>query len=53
MDVVEIDVEGRGAHRVDEDDVEIAIVPADDPRPVLLTELDLPLTDHDHLPPRI
>ncbi len=47
MDVLDVDVERRRAHRVDDGDVEIAVVPPDDAGPVLLPELDLPLTDHD------
>ena len=44
VDVLDVDVEGRRAHRVDDDDVEIAVVPADDARAVFLAEIDLPLT---------
>src|SRR5215467_9468069 len=49
MDVLHIDVERRCAHRVDDGNMKIAVVPTDDTRAVLLSKIDLPLTDHDFL----
>ncbi len=46
VDVLDVDVEGRRSHRVDQDDVEVAVVPAQDAGAVFLTKIDLPLTDH-------
>ena len=46
VDVLDVDVERCRAHRIDEDDVEVAVVPPDDSGAVLLAKIDLPLTDH-------
>jgi hypothetical protein len=46
MDMFDVDVERCAAHRVNEDDVEIAVVPPDDSGAVFLAKIDLPLTDH-------
>ena len=46
MDVRDVDVKHRRAHGVDQRDVEIAVVPADDAGAVFVAEVDLPLGDH-------
>src|SRR5262245_239639 len=46
VDVFNVNVERCRAHRVDEDDMEITVVPPDDPGTVLFAKIDLPLTDH-------
>src|SRR5262249_5924456 len=46
VNVLDINVERRRAHRIDDHDVKIAVVPADDARAVFLPEIDLPLGDH-------
>ena len=46
MDVLEVDVERRRAHGVDDHDVEIAVIPSEDAGAVFLPKIDLPLTDH-------
>jgi hypothetical protein len=46
MNVLDIHVERRGAHRIDDGDVEIAIIPPNDAGTVFLPKIDLPLTDH-------
>ena len=38
VDVLDVDVERRRAHRVDDDDVEVAVVPPDNSGPVFLHE---------------
>src|SRR5262249_50990441 len=50
VDVLDVDIERCRAHRVDEDDVEIAVVPPDDSGAVLFAKIDLPLTDHSASP---
>ena len=42
----DINIECRGAHRVDDHDMNIAVIPAEDARAIFLTEADLPLADH-------
>src|SRR5512141_3132916 len=46
MNVLDVDVERRRAHGVDDHNVNIAVVPPDDARAVFLAKIDLPLTDH-------
>src|SRR5215471_20818684 len=50
VDVLDVYVERRRTHGVDQHDVEIAIVPSDNARAVFLAEIDLPLTDHPRSP---
>src|SRR6185503_4823595 len=46
VDVFDVDIKRGGAYRVDDGDVEIAVVPADDARAILVAEFDLALTNH-------
>ena len=46
LDVLEVDVEGRRAHRVDDGDVQMAVVEAHDARAVFLPECLLAFGDH-------
>src|ERR1700722_12135222 len=46
MEVRDVNVEHRRAHGVDQHDMEIAVVPADDAGAVFVAEVDLPLGDH-------
>ncbi len=46
MDVRDVDVEHRRPHRVDQRDVKVAVVPADDAGAVFVAEVDLALRDH-------
>src|SRR6516162_4481957 len=46
VDVLDVDVERRRAHGVDDRDVKVTVVPSHDARPVLLPEIDLALADH-------
>jgi hypothetical protein len=46
MNVLDIYVERCRAHRVDDGDMEIAIVPPDDAGTVFLSKINLPLADH-------
>src|SRR4029079_19500759 len=46
MDVLDIDVERRRTHRVDDHDVKIAIIPAQDAGPIFLPKCDLALRYH-------
>jgi hypothetical protein len=50
MDVFDVHVKRRRAHGVNEDDMEIAIVPPDNSGAVFLAKIDLPLTDHSASP---
>jgi hypothetical protein len=42
----DIDVKNRSTHRVDEYDMEVAVVPAHDAGPVFVAEVDLTLQNH-------
>jgi len=46
MDVRNVDIKRRGADRVDDQDMDIAVIPADDARAIFLTERFLPIGDH-------
>ena len=46
VDVLQVDGESRRPHGVDDDDVQVAVVPAHDARAVLLAECLLPFRDH-------
>src|SRR6202047_3459865 len=46
MNMGGVDIKHRRAHGVDQHDVEVAVVPADDTGPVFVAEIDLPLRDH-------
>jgi hypothetical protein len=52
VDVPDIDVERRRTDRVDDDDVEIAVVPSDDAGAIFVAKVDLPLADHRLLSPQ-
>ena len=52
MDVLDVDVERGGAHRVDDGNVEVAVVPADDARAIFVAEFDLPLANHPRVSPQ-
>src|SRR5436305_2348472 len=46
VDVIDVDVERRRAHGVDDRHVEVAVVPSHDAGAILLPEFDLSLADH-------
>src|SRR5215475_1558099 len=46
MNVLDVDVERRGAHRIDDCDMKIAVIPPDDSGSVFLPKIDLALPDH-------
>jgi hypothetical protein len=52
VNVLDVNVERCGAHRIDDRDMEIAVIPPDDSGTVLLPKIDLPLTDHLDAPSR-
>src|SRR5215472_12487524 len=46
MDMRDIDIKRRGAHRVDDQDMDVTVMPADDARTIFPTERFLPIGDH-------
>ena len=46
VNVRDVNIERRAAHRVDDQDMDIAVIPADDPRAVFLAKRFLPFGDH-------
>src|SRR5262245_43385350 len=44
--MLNVNVERCGAHRINDRDMKIAVIPSDDSRTVLLPKIDLSLTDH-------
>src|ERR1700732_523272 len=46
MNMGGVDIKHRRAHGVDQHDVEVAVVPADDAGPVFVAKVNLPLRDH-------